>query len=180
MSAVPWSLTLNAKKGSRNHKTEETFYSHFPTRIKNIALTADATVKGVRTTLKLQYALVEDGVISSVASFTICNLIPGKAENHSCNILLNQGSEYAFEVIGPKKENHPYAIRPLKRVIEDTPDLAEIEETMPKRRGRPPGSKNANKRIKLEPKEKDIPPRMVASGSNVQRGGSTASGGNYR
>ncbi|KAF9222685.1 hypothetical protein BS17DRAFT_837458 [Gyrodon lividus] len=115
VAIAPWSIVLTPGK-------EEVIVPQGDLQIKNAALPDLLTDESGRTTVKLTYLSLasmgsddeddedkdEDAHPEGAAVTTVlCSLTPGKIEQSSCEIILEQDSEYIFEVVG-KNSVHLY------------------------------------------------------------------------
>ncbi|KIK98353.1 hypothetical protein PAXRUDRAFT_823961 [Paxillus rubicundulus Ve08.2h10] len=113
VAIAPWSIVINPGK-------EEVIVPQGDLQIKNAALPDILTDDSGRTTVKLTYLNLaspdtddededdEDAHTEGDAVTTVlCSLTPGKIEQSSCEIILEQDNEYILEVVG-KNSIHLY------------------------------------------------------------------------
>ncbi|KAF8840507.1 FKBP-like protein [Paxillus ammoniavirescens] len=114
VAIAPWSIVINPGK-------EEVIVPQGDLQIKNAALPDVLTDGSGRTTVKLTYLNLaspdtddedddddEDAHPEGDAVTTVlCSLTPGKIEQSSCEIILEQDNEYILEVVG-KNSIHLY------------------------------------------------------------------------
>ncbi|KIJ19030.1 hypothetical protein PAXINDRAFT_166927 [Paxillus involutus ATCC 200175] len=113
VAIAPWSIVINPGK-------EEVIVPQGDLQIKNAALPDVLTDGSGRTTVKLTYLNLaspdtddedeedEDAHPEGDAVTTVlCSLTPGKIEQSSCEIILEQDNEYILEVVG-KNPIHLY------------------------------------------------------------------------
>lgn len=105
VAIAPWSIDLQPGK-------KEVFVPQGDVQIKNAALSDVLADETGRTTIKFAYpSLVVDmdddeddeddkSEEGKVTTIVLCSLTPGKIEQASCEIILEQDVEYVFELVG--------------------------------------------------------------------------------
>ncbi|KIJ67646.1 hypothetical protein HYDPIDRAFT_26065 [Hydnomerulius pinastri MD-312] len=110
VALAPWSIVLTPGK-------PEVIVPQGDLQIKNAALPDELADQSGRTTVKLTYQNMvsmededddeEEEPEPSATTTVLCSLTPGKIEQAACEIILDQDSEYLFEVVG-KNSIHLY------------------------------------------------------------------------
>ncbi|KAL4074205.1 hypothetical protein V8B97DRAFT_724746 [Scleroderma yunnanense] len=105
VAIAPWSIALQPGE-------KEAFVPHGDIQIKNAALSDVLADENGRTTIKFTYPSLavdtdededdedDDKSYADTVTTVLCSLTPGKIEQASCEIIIEQDVEYVFELVG--------------------------------------------------------------------------------